>query len=131
MLFSERHGYKKVRDVIQIESMDQPLRNGLWTVLKLLVWDNVRDSDSMYRGVYLSAGNDEMQALCSAIWISYFKKPIDTLNDDWDKTLQEIRRYFFGCEWNEALDFIEFVGRRKREGKGVKSLLLTNSLCLI
>lgn len=88
--------------------MDAPLRNSLWTALKLLVWDNIRDSYD-YGGVYLSSGNDEMNALCRSIWINYFKKPIDEMNDAWDKTLPALRGYFFGCKWNEALDFIEFV----------------------
>jgi hypothetical protein len=44
MRFSERYGYKKVREIVQIDSMDEPLRNALWSLLKVFVWDHVHAS---------------------------------------------------------------------------------------
>jgi len=38
MRFSERKGYKSISDVIQLDSMDDNLRNSLWNVLDLLIW---------------------------------------------------------------------------------------------
>ncbi|MBU4232169.1 MAG: hypothetical protein KKD99_05875 [Proteobacteria bacterium] len=110
MRFSERFGYKPIKEIIQIESMDEPLRNGLWSLLKLHCWDYVRHSSGAYSGYYLSDyGNDEIQALCHRLWFNYFKKPLDQLSDDWGKVLIKLRSYFFECKWYEAYDFIEFV----------------------
>ena len=33
MRFSERYGYKPVREIIQKESMDKDLRSKLWSIL--------------------------------------------------------------------------------------------------
>lgn len=108
MSFSERYGYKPVREIIQIESIDEPLLNGLWSLLKLHAWDHVYYSQGMYGGYYLSS-NDEYKALCERLWFNYFKKPLDELSDDWTEVLEILRRYFFECEWYEVYDFIEFV----------------------
>jgi len=110
MRFSERHGYKSVRDIVQIESIDEPLRNALWNYLKILVWDKVAMSSGMYSGYYLSShANGEIKALCQRLWFNYFKKPLDQLPDDWSKVHASLRKYFFECEWYEVYDFIEFV----------------------
>lgn len=68
MKFSERYGYKPIREIIQIDSMDEPLRNALWSILKVFCWDNVRHSSGMYGGYFLSStGNEEIQSLCKAL----------------------------------------------------------------
>jgi AbiJ-like protein len=43
-LFSHRHGLKPVKNVIQIDSIDDDLRNRLWDSLKLFYWDIVHCS---------------------------------------------------------------------------------------
>lgn len=112
MKFSERYGYKTVRELIQLESMDEHLRNALWSLLKVHVWDHVRASSGIYHGYYLSDhGNQEIRALCTRLWFGYFKKPLDQLDNDWNKVHAELRRYFFQCEWYEVYDFIEYVAK--------------------
>lgn len=110
MRFSERYGYKKVRELVQLDSMDEPLRNALWSLLKIHLWDKVQYSTGIYSGYYLSgSGNGEIMLLCRRLWYSYFKKPLDQLDDDWNKVYSELRRYFFEAEWYEVYDFLEFV----------------------
>jgi hypothetical protein len=110
MNFSERYGYKPARELIQLESMDEPLRNGLWSILKLYCWDHVRYSSGMYGGYYISNdSNQELFVLSTRLWLNYFKYPLDNLDHDWEKVHKQLREYFFRCEWNEAYDFIEFV----------------------
>lgn len=113
MRFSERYGHKPVREIIQIESIDEPLRNGIWSLLKVHCWDHVRYSQGMYGGYYLSS-NEEHKSLCERLWFNYFKKPLDKLDNDWGKVLQQLRQYFFKCEWYETYDFIEFVANNYR-----------------
>ena len=111
MRFSERYGYKPIKEIIQIESMDEPLRNGLWSLLKLHCWDHVRHTSSGIGGGYYLDGydNQKIHSLCKCLWFNYFKKPLDQLSNKWSKVLAELREYFFDCKWNEVYDFIEFV----------------------
>lgn len=115
MRFSERYGYKKVREIVQIDSIDEPLRNALWSLMKVYVWDHVHESTELYGGYYLSShGNEEIRQFCERLWFNYFKKPLDQLDNDWTKVYAQLRRYFFECEWFEAYDFIEFVATNYR-----------------
>ena len=107
MSFSERYGYKPVREIIQIDSIDESLLNGLWSLLKVYVWDHVCYS-RLHGGCYLS-DNKEYKVLCERLWFNYFKKPLDELSNNWKEVLEILRRYFFGCKWYEVYDFIEFV----------------------
>lgn len=110
MRFSERYRYKKVREIVQIDSIDEPLRNALWSLLKVFVWDHMRESSGIYRGYFLSSdSNKEIRELCDRLWFSYFKKPLDQRDNEWDKVHGQLRNYFFGCEWYEVYDFLEFV----------------------
>ena len=108
MSFSERYGYKPIREVIQIESIDEPLRNGLWSLLMVHAWDHVHYTHGIYGGYFLS-DNKFHKTLCERLWFNYFKKPLDKLDDSWKTVLEQLRRYFFDCEWYEVYDFIEFV----------------------
>ena len=110
MKFSERYGFKNIREIIQIDSIDEPLRNALWSLLKIFVWDKVRASTGIYSGYYLSSSaNNAIQTLCERLWFSYFKKPLDQLDNNWNEVHVHLRRHFFECEWYEVYDFIEFI----------------------
>lgn len=108
MSFSERYGYKPIKEIIQLESIDDDLKNSLWSLLKIHVWDHVHHTSGAY-GYYLS-NNENHKALCERLWLNYFKKPLDQLSNDWTKVvLPELRNYFFKCQWNEIYDFVEFI----------------------
>jgi len=49
MRFSERNGYKPVREIIQKESMDDDLRNGLWSIFDTFIWNKVTQKYWQYR----------------------------------------------------------------------------------
>jgi len=105
-LFSQRKGLKPIKSVIQSDSMDDELRNGLWDALSVCYWERVtRD----YWGRKRISGDDDLHTLFQRLWHSYFKWPLDTLDDFWPETRSKIREYFFNCEWYEVYDFIEFV----------------------
>lgn len=107
MRFSEKYRYKPVRELIQVESIDNALRNGIWSLLKLFYWDMVRGE------YYLSSyENEPIKQLCERLWFDYFKKPLDRLDNNWTEVLKQLREYFFVCEWYEVYDFIEFIAKR-------------------
>jgi len=102
-LFSQRKGYKKVSDVMQIESMSDELRNSIWNVLDVFLWSSEDYILNMY------GGTPEIERFSQALWFSYFKKPIDERPESGNEILQNLRNYFFQCKWFEVYDFIEFV----------------------
>lgn len=103
-LFSQRRGLKRVRTEIQIESMDDALRNGLWNVLWTHHWQRL----SGWGGFPISDLSD-MDTLFNRLWHDYFKRPLDTLPYTAATAYEETREYFFRCDWNEVFDFLEFV----------------------
>jgi len=118
MSFSGRYGYKPVREIIQVESIDEPLRNGIWSLLKVHCWDHARYSSGMYGGYYISKdSNKELHYLCTKLWFNYFKHPLDDLDHNWTNVLKQLREYFFSCEWYEAYDFLEFVANNYKRYK--------------
>lgn len=102
-LFSQRKGIKSVKSVMQVDGIDDDLRNGLWNALLAFYWSRV------VGGSLSSLGNEDMRGLVLQLWHSYFKRTIDTLEDVWAVARDEIKKYFFSCQWYEVYDFIEFI----------------------
>ena len=75
-------------------------------------------------GVALSYSAD-LSYLCKTLWQHHFKWPLDTLGLDytWASTYQEIRKYYFQCEWYEVYDFIEFVANNFPKSENNKSFM--------
>ena len=102
MLFSQRHGFSPVKSVIQVHSMDDALRNGLWNGLDMVYWSKAGNTA-------LLKHDDAIYPLIRYIWLDYYKEPIDTIPFNWDGAYKQIRSYFFSCEWFEVYDFVEFI----------------------
>jgi len=98
-LFSHRMGLKPTKIKIQINSMDNDLRNGLWNALFIFYWKHAREIS--YK--------KNMDTLIKRLWVYYFKQPLDTLDNFWSTSYNKIRKYFFDCEWYEVYDFLEFI----------------------
>ena len=121
MLFSQRKGLKPVRSAIQTDEMDRDLRNALWDVLQLAIWDE--DTNSGYYG---NLEESNLNWLFRIFWHKYFKKPIDTLPDKTDDAIAEVRKYFFTCEWYEVYDFIEFSANHAESRQAERLIELSN-----
>ncbi len=109
MRFSQRQGILPVDKAIQRESIDDELRNSLWSLLQIFYW-NIYDKDrhSMYgRADYIDGSN--MQPLIKKLWLHYFKQPIDTIHKYFWDCVDYLRDYFFSADWYEVYDFVEFV----------------------
>jgi len=100
--FSERKGYKEVRRAIQKDEMSDELRNSLWNLLDVHVWQ----VEGFLWKQYGKPGIDNFSA---SLWFSYFKQPIDARPDRESGVLQEIRKYFFAAPWFEVYDFLEWT----------------------
>lgn len=102
--FSQRHGYTAVKSVAQRESLDTETRNGLWSVLTLMVFEDAQ-------GTHLY-NVPPVEQLMRSLWMNFFKQPVDTLPTWGNDAVKRIRTYFFEAQWYEVLDFVEFVVQR-------------------
>jgi hypothetical protein len=101
--FSERHGYKPVKTIIQVDGIDQDLRNVLWNALdKHYWWQIERKTSSLER-------LPPLYNLSIRLSEDYFKSPLDTMPVTTASFRQQVREYFFNSKWFEVYDFIEFV----------------------
>jgi len=107
MRFSERMRIKPVRMEIQRESMDDPLRNKLWSAVQIALFDKVK-------GTWVDGSEvdgSEFEVVIKRLWIHFFKLPLDTLPERWIDVQAEIRGWFFGWKWYEVYDFIEALAQ--------------------
>ncbi|WP_336865257.1 AbiJ-NTD4 domain-containing protein [Peribacillus frigoritolerans] len=106
MNFSERMGYSEVKSLIQIESIDDELKNGLWNAIWEYYYSLYFNTDNSIEANYGS-----LKKLTKNIWLDYFKEPIDNLNFDSYKLVPSIKSYFFDptVPWYELYDFVEFI----------------------
>ena len=110
MRFSERTGINPVEEkIIQINSMDEDLRNGLWNALSIFYWKSYESPNSDWADPINYVENSNLEDLIFNLWIHYFKQPIDSIEEYWESCLEELRSYFYQALWWEIYDFIEFV----------------------
>ena len=111
-LFSQRQGIKPIKDIMQVDSMDEDLKNSLWNVLKDVILDKVVGLNEYGALWFAKPQNENIEYLINTLWRHYFKMPLDTLDTiitEWHSVYGEIREYFIKCEWYEVYDFIEFI----------------------
>mgnify|MGYP001597986425 FL=1 len=99
MRFSERYGYQPVREVIQKESMDNELRNGIWSTLNTYIWNS--DLKSIY------TTRSTIYSLLHAYWFNLLKEPTDFIPSRTSEALKAVRLFFFKLEWHEVYSIIE------------------------
>jgi hypothetical protein len=85
MLFSQRRGLKPIKDVIQIDTVDQDLRNGLWTAVT--IWRS--------RQEYVDITN--FVNLMKRFWLHYLKNALDTFPNPND-LFSKMRKLFFDAD---------------------------------
>lgn len=109
-LFSQRAGIRPAKKQIQRESIDEDLKNGLWTALQTNVWD-LWERDDDYRQ---SFEGRKVSDIMLALWIHFFKKPSDEFLGFYPRNGGHgghyfVRNYFFTGHWWQILDLLEFV----------------------
>lgn len=113
--FSERNGYKELRTVVQLESLDLDVRQDLWNLFALLLeipndsnWDMVESN------------------ILDDIWVGFLRKLRDERPPD-HVVWKEIKKAVISADWNRVLDFVEaFLGsweNRARQNYGITSEL--------
>ncbi|MBU3967655.1 MAG: hypothetical protein KKG76_09825 [Euryarchaeota archaeon] len=105
-LFSQRQGIKPVKNIMQVNSIDAELRNKLWNAVGFCYWNQIGTYQfpELHYEIPTFINN-----LLDRLWHEYFKRPLDTMPSYWPDLYNNLRSYFYGCEWNEVYDFIEFI----------------------
>jgi hypothetical protein len=102
--FSQRAGIKPVRVDLQVNSVDISLRSKLWNGLDVRFWSKATKHH------FSNANSDDfLLGVVKSLWHRYYERAWDTIPDSWAICYDEIRQYFFSCEWYEVYDFLEFL----------------------
>lgn len=125
--FSEREGIKPARKIIQSDSLDEALKNGLWNTFTRYYskkfWYrvqqiNARRGDPLWspqiRKEFMS-----LFELFKKLWSEHLKFDLDKFGLDildYHDTQSTIKKHFFGCPWYEVYDFVEFIANNCSDG---------------
>lgn len=135
MKFSERMGHSAPRCEIQIENIDQKLRAALWNCFYVHFLDSFKgptQTDMILQTLeshrphrHHALGN--LQALFRALWSTLRKLPIDSLPNDYESAVSEIRSWFFSSQWFEVYDFIEFIAKSDSSSRQSEFIAFCNA----
>lgn len=116
MLFSQRMGLKPVGKFVQRESIDEELRNKIWNVLKLQLWDLWESKPGPYSINYRGENAKKIDDLLQLMWFHYFKKPLD-IQPKFDPSSRGssyynlLREIVMKGEWHEVFDLVESLAQ--------------------
>jgi hypothetical protein len=102
--FSERIGVKPPKTVLQLNSMDDDLRNGLWNVCMTPVLEN-----GLPRSGFLESTPPAVAAFITRLWVEGLGQPFDEIPLTTRDTITKIRNRCFKAGWAGMYDFVEFV----------------------
>jgi len=101
MKFSQRIGQTPLTKKLQIESIDEELKNGLWNIYDIFILNGISTEYSYQWGVEPST------FFSRCLWLNYFKKPVDRIPNYFSGVRSYIREYFFSCSWFQIYDLVE------------------------
>src|SRR5690606_13670167 len=99
MSFSQRMGLKPIRELIQTDGIDTPLRNALWDALHLCVWEEAKNPVR-----YGQVSGSNVETLILQLWHRFFNLPLDKVPGYIGDAVEHVRKFHFGCDWNECYD---------------------------
>ena len=109
MLFSDRIGATKPNGIIQIDSVDEKMKNHLWNALELFYW---RQSDSAYMVFEDDFGRrikNKLYTLINIIWNNYLNYRLDQMSPRIGENINTILNKAFGSQWYEIYNFLQFM----------------------
>jgi hypothetical protein len=109
MRFSQRIGKRPIKTILQVEAIDNDLKNRLWNNILEDFFNKLIDVASF--------GEDSQKGqICRLIWKEFYKKPIDEIPTYSNVrevyvpgVIEFLRRWFYEAEWFDIYDFIEFI----------------------
>src|SRR5436309_12571917 len=111
MRFSEREGFKLVRSALQIETVDEPLRNCLWNAIDCCVLQYA--SDVFSREYYVGDYN-----FFDLLWTEYYKLRENEKPEEQYRLYNHVQSTLLEGNWYEIYDFIEYAIENFWSGDG-------------
>lgn len=102
MRFSERIGQRPVKTILQVESIDEPLRNRLWNNINEELIDCLPHD---------SRGSMRIEVL-KTVWRDFFILPMDDIPihaSQYSHFIDHLRAWFYSASWAEAYDLVEYM----------------------
>lgn len=121
MRFSQRHGLTPIKSVIQVDAMDDELRNGLWNAFFSIYVEYVNSG-------YYPFNYSEAAKLVRKIWRDFYKEAVDTIPEYFPEIRERMRKRFYSAEWYKVYDFIEFIADNTPERKSHDFINACNSV---
>lgn len=103
MLFSQRQGLTPAQKTLQLEQVDEELRNRLWNALKVYYWDNYKSS------IHGNLKGSNYESFVFSYWHHFFKWSADAIPEHFFQVVDVLREQFFSFPWYRVYDFIEFT----------------------
>lgn len=94
--FSQRYGYTKVNNTIQVESLNANLRTDLWNFLY----------DHYFKSFLI---NYSESTLLRTVYTDFLHQRVDCIPMNLCKRKQEFEKIFYGSIWYYVYDFLEFL----------------------
>lgn len=113
--FSQRLGFQPVRNVLQVEAMDEGLRVSLWNAISDAFLGGPSDTFDSFAHASSFPGRFEV---CRAIWADFLKRPVHSIGDFWSSTRADLQKWFFDAPWWQVYDFVEFMAALPSDAKG-------------
>lgn len=99
--FSQRKGLKPVKDIIQVDSADERLRNGLWNATYLYYFKGKSgpfyDLDQHHKAFFIS------------LWVGHYGRIYDEMPNHTSVIQEMVKEEFIRGAWNEMYDILEFI----------------------
>ena len=111
---------------MQLEGMDEPLRNGLWSVFYETIAQPGRQHGTSFIDPY-----SQYYDLLITLWRKFYKLSIDTFFShkkygSHTESIEFLRVEFYKMSWFETYDFLEFVAQSIPEGSTTKVRFIEN-----
>ncbi len=100
MTFSDRLGITQPKSALQIDEIDQDLRNGLWEACREFYFRDYDEGRTNRR----TTGT-----IIRDIYVNYWKLSTDNIGLFAETEFKKIRDHFHQSEWFEAYNFIDFL----------------------
>jgi hypothetical protein len=109
MFFSQRKGLTQGTKPLQLESIDQELKSCLWSCFHEIYLNTYEGVPNYPYNHLPRVRGSNLEVFFVRAWLSFFKRPTDSMPDDIDKAINVVRQDFFEGKWHRVYDFIEFV----------------------
>jgi len=111
--FSQRKGIVPLKKELQVDSMDDDLRNGIWNVL--LQWTLSFSPSQLFAYTH----DTELDKFFKNLWMYYFKNRIDDLPSG-HGIIPFVKGKFFSVGYNEVYDLLEYFTKNYPFNDGSK-----------